>query len=498
MKSIRRKLFLQIGLLTTSFIILLYIFNSFFLEPYYRYSTRNTIIDIYEEINATPNSEINSETLYYLVYSSRTFMELTIIDETNKTIYLPNNPLSIDSSVERLPPSYTRPPLKPTDAKDAIALNNKVSLYYINDSLNKHSFYLLSGYLDNDWRIEIRVPLASVNENINLFNRFIIFSGGIMLVFSIIVANYISKSFSKPILDMFHVTDHIKHLNFKHRCTVAGNNELGQLAVNINEMSYALKKNIALLTQTNNELEKEIAERIRIDQQRKLLLNNVSHELKTPLSLIQGYSEGLQLNLHKNHPKADFYCDVIIDESKKMDLLISELLDINRIESGEFTFKKEPIDLKEFLEYILHKLQPLFEKKNIIITKDFNVFESISSINIYADRLRTEQIFTNLLNNALAYVDKRKQIKLNICVIYVNDRAFIRCDIANTYPFVHKKELENWWNSFYKVEQSRTRENGGYGLGLPIIKAIQEADHNAYGSFYQDEYVHFYVDFKLL
>ncbi len=505
MNSIRRKLFIQIGSIALLFILLLYIANTFLLESFYVGSTKARIIGIYEDVNAMSEDQINSETLYELLYNSRTFMELAIIDEENKKVYLPSNRLFQDNDIRDLPINFKLPPVNLIEGESIEDVNANIHLINFTDPKNNSTFYILTGHLDNGWRIEIRVPLASISENVDFFNQFILIAGGLILMLTFIAANYISKHFTKPILGMFQVTDSIKKLDFSETCQVTTNDEIGKLAENINEMSYALEENITNLETSNESLKEEIAERLKIDDQRKALLNNVSHELKTPLSLIQGYSEGLQVNLHNKPEKVDFYCDVIIDEAKKMDALVSQLLDINHIQFGDFPLYKEKTGAKDFLEYIIHKQEPFIDQASINFTADLSLFETQPDLDLYIDSLRSEQIIMNLLNNAIAYVDERKLMTLSLEEISNSglteedgQDVHIRLTISNTYKQIDVSEMDKWWNSFYKEDKARTRENGGYGLGLSIIKAIQEADHNQYGAYYKDGFIHFYVDFDIM
>ncbi len=497
MNSIRKKLFVQIGSITLLFILLLYLANTFLLEPFYMKSTKGKIISIYQDINTMSKDEINSESLYNLLYNSRTFMELAIIDEENNTVYLPNNRLFQDDNRKDLPFNLKLPPMNLIEGENIEDINENIHLINFIDPKNKSTSYMLTGHLDNGWRIEIRVPLASISENVAFFNQFILVTGALILFITIVAANYIAKHFTTPILDIFRVTDSIKRLNFNETCKVTTNDEIGKLAENINEMSYALEENTSNLEDSNKSLKEEVSERLRIDQERKTLLNNVSHELKTPLSLIQGYSEGLQINLHKKPEKIDFYCDVIIDEAKKMDTLVNQLLDINHIQFGDFPLYKEKINAKEFIEYILNKQEPFIEQASIDFRADLSLLKTHPNIELHIDSLRSEQVIMNLLNNALAYVDERKIITLSLEEHSHNESqdVHIRLSVSNTYKQVDLLEMDKWWKSFYKEDQARTRENGGYGLGLSIIKAIQEADGNEYGVYYENGFIHFYVDF---
>lgn len=495
MNSIRRKLFSQIGSLILIFTLLLYLANTFLLEPFYVHNTKNDIIKVYDIINNTNVNALSSEQLYRLSISSRSYMDVIIFDAENKPFLASLNPiLEVQPQSENTNP---KPPDNNLAFIDKEILDNNSSFTWYLDSKTQITILTYEGLLDNGMSLEIRIPLSSVKENISLINKFILIVGILIFFLSIIVANVISKHFTTPILNILEVTKDIKNLNFSKICIVSTNDEIGRLSENVNEMSYALKENIENLAHSNEHLIKEIDERLKIDKQRKDLLNNVSHELKTPLSLVQGYSEGLKLNLHKSPEKMDFYCDVIIDEAKKMDLLVSQLLDINHIQFGDFPLSKEKTPAREFISYIVQKYTTLFNQHGVHVTDNIQTIPD--NLFLHIDSLRSEQLLTNLLNNALAYVDTNQEISIHVNKINnSNSHNHLQVTIGNSHSSIPDQELKKIWESFYKIDKARTRENGGYGLGLSIIKAIQEADSNRFGVYQKDGYIYFFVELDLI
>lgn len=205
---------------------------------------------------------------------------------------------------------------------------------------------------------------------------------------------------------------------------------------------------------------------------RKEFISSVSHELRTPLSVIQGYAEGLVSNVTESDEDRKFYCDVIMNETDKMNKLVRDLLNLSQIESGYFHIEKTEFDLVSLIEYVLNRYKSTFEEKSIEIK-----FESGESVIVYGDMTRIEQILTNYINNAINHVDNNKIIRIN--KISVKDK--IRVNVFNTGKHIPDEYLDKIWNSFYKVDKARTRAYGGYGLGLSIVKAIADLHSNAYG-----------------
>jgi two-component system sensor histidine kinase VanS len=219
-------------------------------------------------------------------------------------------------------------------------------------------------------------------------------------------------------------------------------------------------------------LRKDIERERRIDEMRKEFVSSVSHELKTPISLIQGYAEGLKVNVAENQEDKDFYCNVIIDEANKMNRLVKGLLDLSQVEAEVFTLEKVSFDLSDLIDNVMAKYKPIFEEKEV----DLEVNKP-ESLQVVADIIRTEQILTNYLNNALNHMNEQRVIKLEASVL--EDKAHI--SVYNSGEPIPEQALDKVFISFYKCDQARTRTNGSYGLGLAIVRAIQEKDHNKYG-----------------
>lgn len=492
MTSIRRKLFIQIGSLMLFFILLLFLANTFLLEIIYTNRLKADLIDIYEQVDALELDNYSGEELYDIVVGSGVFVELSITDMKTNTVYLPKNPFLDSRRIETEAFKANQLPKNEITIQKVDEIDDNSRFIWLDDPRNKMNFIIYESLLHNGFRIELRIPVNSIKGNVAFFNTFILICGLVVLLISSFVANWISKHFTKTIISMSEVTNHIKDLDFSATCQVTTNDEIGQLAQNINEMQQVLEENMTNLETSNEKLKEEVAERLKIDEQRKALLNNVSHELKTPLSLVQGYSEGLKVNLHKNPEKTDFYCDVIMDEAKKMDMLVSELLDINRIQFGDFPLHKEKLDAYELIHYVVKKYEEQFKAAEINLSLDLSLIEE-NQLAIDVDALRCEQIITNLLNNALAYVDNNRQI--HISCGQETDHLVLK--VANSHQMISEEELGSWWQSFYKADKARTRENGGYGLGLSFIKAVQEADHNNYNVEYLDGMVVFKVSFDI-
>lgn len=494
MKSIRQKLFAQIGSLMLLFTLMVYLANTFFLEKFYIDVTKKDLLKTYEIINRMSEEEYYSELLYEMSIKGRNYQEIVIEDAETGEAFMPLSAMPFVK--QQNGGSHRRnqlrlPPREDFNRGIIARVNENITFTQITNRETGDGFLTLEGSLDNDNMLYISIPLTSVEQNVDILNTFVLIVGASVFIISLIGAGFMSRHFTKPIVNITEVTGRIRNLDFDKKCDVMTSDEIGHLAENINEMSTVLEENITGLARANESLKIEVAERLRIDEQRKALLNNVSHELKTPLSLVQGYSEGLKLNLNKNTDKADFYCEVINDEAKKMDMLVSQLLEINHIQFGDMQLNKEVTKAKKFLDYVVSKYADVFEENSIRFKDCYSDMDS--ELKIAVDALRSEQILTNLLNNAIAYCDERQEIFLKAD----KKEHHLRVSVINSCGRLPEEELDKLWNSFYKLDKARTRENGGYGLGLSIIKAIQDADSNAYGCYQEKGYITFWVEMDL-
>ena len=225
---------------------------------------------------------------------------------------------------------------------------------------------------------------------------------------------------------------------------------------------------------------------------RKQFISDVSHELKTPIALIQGYAEGLVENVNSDEESRKFYADVILDETNKMDSLVKQLLELMKLEYGKREFHDNQFDLVELIEGVIQNCHVMIEEKKIQV-----VFNQKEPIYVNADSFYIEQIVTNYFTNAIKHTEEingKKIIEIKIEIR--EDKA--RVLVFNTGEKIAEEEQDRIWGRFYKVDSSRNRENGGSGIGLSLVKAIQNNYKNAYGVQNKENGVEFYFDINML
>jgi len=263
--------------------------------------------------------------------------------------------------------------------------------------------------------------------------------------------------------------------------------EIAELGEHMNFMSDALEKTITNLKVANNELKKDIEKKEKIDEMRKEFLSNVSHELKTPIALIQGYAEGLKENINEDEESRAYYCDVIMDESDKMNKMVQKLLTLNQLEFGNDVVEMNRFNITEMIKGLVQANKLLAEQNGVSIK-----FMEEESAYVWGDEFKVEEVLTNYLSNAMHHVDGEKEIKIS----YEQKEQNLRIKVFNSGSPIPEEELDKIWTKFYKVDKARTREYGGTGIGLSIVKAIMDAMNQKCGVKNKENGVEFWFELE--
>jgi Signal transduction histidine kinase len=327
--------------------------------------------------------------------------------------------------------------------------------------------YFIKGSIE-DMRILIRSNVESIKEGVAIANEFLAYVGILAVIVGTLAMFLISKRFTKPILELAGIAKKMTALNFDVRYKIETEDEIGELGSSINILSDKLESTITELKQANNELLTDIQRKTEIDEMRKEFLSNVSHELKTPISLIQGYAEGLKENINDDEESRDFYCEVIIDEADKMNKMVKKLLSLNEIEFGNNQVNFERFDIVALIRSVIDTSEILIRQKEATL-----IFEQTEPAYVWADEFLIQQVVTNYISNALNHVSGQKIIEVKL----IPRGDTLRIAVFNTGENIPEEELDKIWIKFYKVDKARTREYGGSGIGLSIVKAILNS-HN--------------------
>lgn len=374
-----------------------------------------------------------------------------------------------------------------SETRDILYQSDKYTVQKVYDSRLLDDYIELWGTLDNGNFILIRTPIQGIKDNVHISNTFITYIGIVTLVIGIIAAFVLSSYISKPIKQLSNIAERMSELDFDIKYDGKDKGEIGLLGKSMNNMSQKLEENISQLKTANLELQRDIDKKEKLEKMRTDFLSNVSHELKTPIALIQGYAEGLKEGITDDPESMDFYCSVIMDEAAKMNNMVKRLLTLNQIEFGEDELVMERFDINELVKSVVNANELRATQKNLSITYDI----LDTPLYVWADEYKVEEVVTNYLSNAINHCCNENIIKIKVGQI---DKDNVRVSVFNTGNNIPEADIEHIWEKFYKVDKARTREYGGNGIGLSIVKAIVESMGKTCGVNNLSDGVEFWFD----
>lgn len=522
--SIKFKITLLLVVTVTCLVAMLIGFNSIFSEKVYMNRKQKSMINSYENINEIMQKytdlQIDKDTMCADMENISTAkgISVLVVDSSWCTIYVSTQ--GDDSMMERLRMSIFNgdifknngsqdKALEPKDQEDdsdnpadkddkkehrkrlediidmsgtslvenrtIISSNDNYTLQKVYDERLGDYYLEIWGTLDNGYSIILRTPIQGIKDNVNISTTLIKYVGGAILAVGIIAAFVVSTYITRPIKQLSNIAEKMSEMDFNARYEGSDKGEIGLLGKSMNNMSEKLEQNIAELKKANLELKKDIDKKEKLEIMRTDFLSNVSHELKTPIALIQGYAEGLKEGITDDPESMEFYCDVIMDEANKMNTMVKRLLTLNQIEFGNDEPEMERFDINELIASVADANAIRAGQKNMSI-----VFDNRNEHNfVWADEYKTEEVLTNYISNALNQCDGKRAIEVR--TEKSENGGTITVTVYNSGKNIADEDLERIWEKFYKTDKARTREYGGNGIGLSIVKAIMDSMGQEYG-----------------
>ncbi len=494
-KSVRAKLFLTLSVVILMIIFFFIVINNTVLETIYFHSKKEASLNVYNYINENlPKTGDELKEGHY--YSELEKLEvkgnfeiLVLQDETE--VYSTNkNFVSDFGTINDITYDIEYSIFNKTDimySKDDVSIRKMVN------KNNGFSYILLDSVLENGNELYIRTPVETIRESVAISNNFIYVLGFAAIILGGIAILFITERFTKPIEELNDIANEMAKLNFKRKYRINDSeDEIDELGKSINTLSDKLEETINQLKINNSELEKDIEAKSKIDEMRKQFISDVSHELKTPIALIQGYAEGLVENVTTDEESRKFYTEVILDEANKMDKLVKRLLELMKLEYEDRKFNDDKFDIVELINSVVKNSKVVLAEQKIKVD-----FSEENPIYVFADDFYIEQVVTNYFTNAIKNaeeVDKVKEIKISIKKS--KELGKYRVSVFNTGKKIDEENLNRIWTRFYKVDTARTRSKGGTGIGLALVKAIMTKYNNAYGVKNKKNGVEFYFDIQ--
>lgn len=342
-------------------------------------------------------------------------------------------------------------------------------------------------FSDNSTLFIMSMPLASIRESVVLSNRFTTYVGLMALVLGSILMYFVTRRVTNPLMRLAALSERMSNLDFEASYEGDAEDEIGVLGHSMNTLSVTLKQTIGQLQEANRQLQHDIEEKIQIDEMRKDFIANVSHELKTPIALIQGYAEGLNEGMCEDPESRSYYCEVIMDEAGKMNKMVKQLLTLTDLEFGNDTPMMEEFDLGDLIGDLVESAHILTEQNQAHVE-----VETEHPLRVVGDEFKIEEALTNYLTNAMNHLDGERIIRIRT----EQGEDQVRVHVFNSGSPIPEEDLPNLWTKFFKVDKARTRAYGGSGIGLSIVKAIMDAHHQSCGVENREDGVDFWFTLK--
>ena len=449
MKSIAFKLWSGMIALVVVMLVMLWLFQIIFLEKFYTQikisEVKSKGYSILNQLNLEEGKDLQST---FETFANETNSNVEFLDSKGETLYSVGSNGG-NSQLPMMMMNNSR-----TEAINDIIEGKEVTLSLIHPKFH-NTFILIALPLKVQSEFKggmiISLPLAPVNDTASILKVQLFYITLILLFTAIIFAYFLSRSFTKPILEITKVSEEMASGNFSVKVKSKGRDEIGRLASTINYMGEELSK---------------------IEQLRKDLIANVSHELRTPLSLIRGYAETIRDVTGNVVEKRDKQLNIIIEESERLSSIVDDILNLSQIQAGYVNLNKTQFKISGLLERIIVKFQILSEKTGVDI-----VLENHVEVLVQADEIRIEQVMYNLVNNAFNHTGRSGHIKIRA----IENGKNLKIEVVDTGIGISEEDLKHIWDRFYKTDKVEGIKSTGTGLGLTIVKTILESHGFKYG-----------------
>lgn len=484
------KQFSFVFIVTMVFILFLYwLASTVYLGRYYLWKKESAIYDAYLQFNmASEDNVLNTEEfdITWQKICSKYNIDVIILDADSRAVKCSSN--DWEFLVRQLMDCFfNMESIEEKQDPRIIREENNYTMHIVKDSRTETDYVEMWGVLNNGNLFLIRSPIESIRESVRISHQFLLYASIPVMILGSFVLGVIAKRISRPILRLANISERMIHLDFDAKYEGRDAAEIEVLGKNINELSETLERTISELKTANNKLQRDIENIEKLDGQRREFLSNVSHELKTPIALIQGYAEGLKEGVNEDVESREFYCDVIMDEASKMNTMVKKLLTLNHLESGNDAVTMERFDLVTLVKNYLQSADILIRQSDAKVC-----IGAASKVYVWADEFKVEEVFMNYFTNALNHLSGDRRIEIKI----LQQEETVRLSVFNAGEPIPEESLPHLWEKFYKVDKARTRAYGGSGIGLSIVKAIMDSFHQRYGVINYDNGVEFWIELE--
>lgn len=455
--NLKTKIWKYLILFSSLILLLIWILNISSLGSFYENSKKKQLLSAVKEITQEYDEDTLEDTLDNLTYSNDFCIE--VYDNTFSPTYISND-------YKRGCMSDGNPFELNVYKKDFIKRNLTIQNYEFINPRHDNKILMSALKLSNNY-IFINTSLDPIDSTVQIIKHQFIYILIAVLLLSLIIAYFISKRISKP----------IEKINSQAHMLATGN-------FNVTFDSDSSIEEIKELADTLNDTKKKLEE---LDIARQELLANVSHDLKTPLTMIKAYAEMIRDLTYKDEKKRNANLNTIIEETDGLNILVNDILELSKLKNQEVILKEEKFELNSYIKNII-------KKYDIYVTKDgFNIkYKNQKKINVIADKFRIEQVMYNLLNNALNYTGDDKLVE----IIVTEQEKTVLIEIKDTGTSISKDDLNHIWDKYYKINKTYSRVQIGSGIGLSIVKNILDKQGLNYGVKTSSSGSTFYFEIK--
>ena len=437
--NLRYKIFLYLTVFSLSILLCIWLFQVIFLDGYYKWYKTKELINTIETITTTYNEDNYEEILDNISYDRGVCIELI---KNNKLVYISN--LYNKGCMANINGNY--------DYKSDFIKNDNTSARYTlkNPRFNNQTL-VLGLKINTNTHLFVSASLEPIDATVRILRSQLFYITILVIILSLVVSYFISRKISKPIIKMKNKAHEMATGNYNVTFEKSDIEEINELSKTLN---YAC------------------SELVKTEDLRRELMANVSHDLKTPLTMIKAYAELIRDVTHNDEEKMNKNLNTIIEETDRLNILVNDILELSKMKSNSTPLEIEEFDLNELIKKIISRYDIYIEKENYKIE-----YKEQKDLIIKADKKRMEQVIYNLINNAINYTGDDKKVFIRI----KQDKHKLRVEIKDTGKGIEKKDLEYIWDKYYKVDKTHSRVQIGSGIGLSIVKNILISHKFEYG-----------------
>lgn len=437
--KLKNKIWIYLVIFSVVILVFLWLFQVIFLDTYYEYNVSRQLNLLSRKILNTNSTYLISE-LDDIAHDYGVCIELF---SNNSLVYSSNsfNKGCLGSD------SFTF-----YEYKNSFISGDKKTENYLMINPKFDNKTLIKAIKLDSYNIFINASLEPLDATIGILASQLILVSGVVLALSVIVAYVISKRLSKPIVNINNMAKEISKGNYQVSIpTVSDIEEIDNLAITLNNTARELSKTETL---------------------RRELMANVSHDLRTPLTMIKAYAEMIKDVTYKDKEKMNNNLNIIIEETDRLNVLVDDILELSKIQADTEDNIKEEFDIDELIKTII-------KRNDILVANEHYkfIYSGQENLKILGNKKRIEQILYNLINNAIQYTGKDKKIMINL----VENTDSVKVEIKDTGKGIDKSEIKYIWDKYYKIDKSYQRTHKSSGIGLSIVKNLCIQNNIEYG-----------------